>query len=135
MIELIDREQVLQTFDQYCERCDQPYRGDGYLTCKHCRFRDARSIIRSCPAGVSMSQWIPRDDSLPKYDKVVLLSHKDLGVFAGYLAKSSDFKAAKGGFEIININKWWSATSEDDFAFDEITAWMPLPEPYKGVDG
>ena len=135
MIELIDREQVLQTFDQYCERCDQPYRSDRYWECKHCRFRDARSIIRSCPAGVSMSQWIPCSERLPEYEERVLLSCENGDVFVGYLDRHTYFKAKQGGFERKYINKWWDYADEYDFDFDEITAWQPLPESYKGVDG
>lgn len=46
MNDLISRDQVLLTFDMYCEKCHyycNPYE------CRICRFRDARSIIRACP--------------------------------------------------------------------------------------
>lgn len=46
MNDLISRDQVLLTFDMYCEKC---YYYGKYYECQKCRFRDARSIIRACP--------------------------------------------------------------------------------------
>ena len=130
MIELIDREQVLQTFDQYCERCDQPYRSDRYWECKHCRFRDARSIIRSCPAGVSMSQWIPVTERLPEVGDTYIVTIEYKGMFEG--VDAADFVFTGDGYI---DGKWntWNDWVEDLATFYHVTAWMPLPDAYEGV--
>ena len=75
--------------------------------------------------------WIPCSERLPEYEERVLLSCENGDVFVGYLDRHTDFKAKQGGFELIYINKWWDYADDYDFEFDEITAWQPLPEPYK----
>lgn len=62
----------------------------------------------------TISQWIPVSERLPLICEWVIFSDKSGGIEFGYMNKS-------GGWE--NDDGWWKASS--------VTAWMPLPEPYK----
>ena len=42
----INVNRLLELFDQYCDRCGNPYKQGG-LSCRTCRFRDARSIVNT----------------------------------------------------------------------------------------
>ena len=55
--------------------------------------------------------WIPVTERLPEYGKAVLTVNKD------------------GDYEINHIID----DEEGDFFYYGAIAWMPLPEPYKGV--
>ena len=62
--------------------------------------------------------WIPITDELPAYGEEVLLSmNGDYGI--GYLVPTYD----KRQYEW-HHSGWF-------YNFDEVDAWMPLPEPYK----
>ena len=56
--------------------------------------------------------WIPVTERLPEYGKAVLTVNKD------------------GDYEINHIID----DEEGDFFYYGAIAWMPLPEPYKGVN-
>ena len=64
--DLISREQVLLTFDMYCDRC---YDNGKYYGCRICRFRDARSIIRDCPPTATIVM-----DGIWEFDRVTGVS-------------------------------------------------------------
>ena len=65
------------------------------------------------------NKWIPVSERLPEDGEVVLFSTKTDRVFNGrYFADDTDFQ--------------WYAFRDETFVEDNvITAWMPLPEPYK----
>ena len=63
--------------------------------------------------------WIPVTERLPEYGEDVILSmNGDYGI--GYLLPTYD----EGRYEWYHSG-WY-------YDFDEVDAWMPLPEPYRG---
>lgn len=75
-----------------------------------------------------MNKWIPVEDLLPEEGKLVLISLKEL---------DSDTRFADGvGIAILSMDwntheLYWS-TRTTDYDMDEVIAWQPLPERYKG---
>lgn len=76
-----------------------------------CEFIDKQSTIQPEP------HWIPVTERLPEVGKDVLLSYFD-EITIGWLNSDS----------LWSIYDGWKCVSAD-----EIFAWMPLPEPFKGV--
>ena len=66
--------------------------------------------------------WIPCSERLPEEDGVYLITLSD-GV--DYLTIPADFISNH------TWHKWWKIDSEWIY-YDDVTAWQPLPEPYKG---
>ena len=66
-----------------------------------------------------MDKWIPVSERLPEDSELVLFSTKTDRVFEGrYFADNTD--------------RQWYAFRDECFAWNNVvTAWMPLPEPYK----
>lgn len=65
------------------------------------------------------SQWIPCSERLPEEGKEVLIS-SDSGIYIAEL-------------EILDGNVYWNETIEYR-SVKRVSAWCPLPEPYKGED-
>lgn len=65
-------------------------------------------------------EWIPVSERVPEDSELVLFSTKTDRVFTGrYFDDDTDFQ--------------WYAFRDETFVEDNVvTAWMPLPEPYKG---
>ena len=63
--------------------------------------------------GVTVQEWIPVDDRLPKDDEVVIICTDKNFVYAGELIGDTWFLD----------NDSWTAT---------VTHWMPTPQPPKG---
>lgn len=92
--------------------------------CNQCRHNDAEEMegIRDRLIKRLLEQepeWIPVSERLPEDGEVVLFSTKTDRVFNGrYFADDTDFQ--------------WYAFRDETFVEDNvITAWMPLPQPYK----
>ena len=66
-----------------------------------------------------LSKWIPVSEKLPEDRELVLFSTKTNIVFEGtYLDDDTDCK-------------WYVNRGERFIKNNAVTAWMPLPEPYK----
>ena len=74
----------------------------------------AESIINAEP----YSDWIPCSERLPEDERNVLITYYD-DITIGWYRKSE--------------NTWMIYEGETNAEPDEVTAWMPLPESYKGV--
>lgn len=68
----------------------------------------------------SAKQWIPCSEQKPEKEKEVLICTEHGMITDGIF---------HGDGEII---EWDGATGDRCFDSDEVIAWMPLPEPYKG---
>ena len=68
----------------------------------------------------AIPHWIPVEQELPEDDTVVLVCGKSGGI---YTAIHNNSKAW--------IRGWWKMNSKNHHC--NPIAWMPLPEPYKGV--
>lgn len=83
----------------------------------HCGLETAMDIISELPPTHTeriTSRWIPCGERQPENDNDVLVQMNDGSMMVDYRAASS--------------NGWFWAEFDD-----EPVAWMPLPEPYKGV--
>lgn len=80
-------------------------------------------------------EWIPVSEKLPKYNKTVLISVKQIGKEARvFTAQRRKRFKTPDIFECCTDNDgWWDfrISAWDDH---EVLAWMPLPEPYKEGD-
>lgn len=79
---------------------------------------EARKAIRALP---STDNWIPCSERFPEDVEIgeeyptVIFCTKD-AVYVGF------YEYYRGG-------RWWAA---EEYTVDNVIAWMPLPEPYKG---
>lgn len=78
-------------------------------------------IIDQMPT-ITMPQWIRAEERLPERNKEVLI----------YLSEYDSVETA-ALFEIpsLNLKEW--AQNEDAYMLDEVSYWMPLPEPPEEV--
>ncbi len=83
--------------------------GNGKLSAWDCADA-ARSVLGDLPS--AQPQWISVTEAMPDEHNRVLILTDDGTIFIG------------------DHNEYW----EDDYEFeiDDVIAWMPLPEPYKG---
>ena len=81
--------------------------------------RFARRIRKLPPVNPTKTGWIPVSERLPEDSELVLFSTKTDRVF-------------EGRFFADNTDRQWYAFRDETFAWNNVvTAWMPLPEPYK----
>ncbi len=90
------------------------------------RLTDVDCVVENLYGTADRPQgWIPCSERLPEYRKLVLVTTRDLRVKPAYLDSIQDD----------GTDDWWSIPLDDtDCALWNIVAWMPLPEPMKGVD-
>ena len=68
---------------------------------------------------LEQTRWIPASERLPEDRELILFSTKTDRVFEGRYFDD-------------NTNRQWYSFRDDTFAWNNVvTAWMPLPEPYK----
>lgn len=91
----------------------------------------AMEKIESIP---SAQQWIPVSKRLPEEDKEVLITYKGKGDELDKPYSNIDItnygQMYFGGNKVGNYKHW---RSPFQYFYDnyEVTAWMPLPEPYQ----
>ena len=68
---------------------------------------------------IEPQQWIPCSERLPKVGQDVLFSVQDLFVSEGCLRDDGDWSQFR-----------WQAIQKKE----AVTAWMPLPEPWRGEE-
>ena len=69
---------------------------------------------------IEQTTWIPVSERLPEDSELVLFSTKTDRVF-------------EGRFFADDTDRQWYSFRDETFAWNNVvTAWMPLPEPYKG---
>ena len=90
-------------------------------------FKGICNVIKKCPSAepdvpdTNVGKWIPVSDRLPEDVEIgeeyptVIFCTKD-AVYVGF-------------YEYYLGGRWWTA---EDYTVDNVIAWMPLPEPYKG---
>lgn len=81
--------------------------------------------------------WIPATERLPEEDKEVLITYKGKGdeLYKPYsnIDITTYGQMYFGGNKVGN-HKHWRPTFQYFNDNYEVTAWMPVPEPYKGGD-
>ena len=110
---------------------------------EHILVHSALRLLREAPTIDAVPRWIPCEERLPKDLEVVNITwvnHRPVGYY--FDIKDKPFTATAIHYR----DKWWwySPVCEDLLAeygesgcdeMDadiEVTAWMPLPEPYEG---
>lgn len=111
MSDLISREAAI---DAICNSgCGSKFCG---LPC------DDVAALKALPSAQPEQRWIPCNTALPKDEEEVIASiHDNSGDYA-YDYTTSGWYAAAGEF--------WVVDNEANMC---VTAWMPLPEPYREV--
>ena len=85
----------------------------------------ARKLIDEQPTIHPEPHWIPVTERLPKPRESVIISVN--GKYGDWIGEGCYWETTEN--HVIWKGYRWNATYWDD----EIIAWMPLPEPYKGV--
>ena len=76
--------------------------------------------------------WIPVTERLPEDGQEVLVTiEKQVDVFDGYSDRRTVWHAMMHDDE---EEKHFCIWGDKQHLFSEVVAWMPLPEPYKGVN-
>ena len=89
------------------------------VTESFCKDIDEQPTIQPEP------HWIPVTERLPKPRESVIISVN--GKYGDWIGEGCYWETTEN--HVIWKGYRWNAT----YWGDEITAWMPLPEPYKGV--
>lgn len=76
--------------------------------------------IEDAPTVNSQSNWIPVKQELPQDDTIVLVCGKNGGIYTAIYNNSKAW-----------VKGWWKMNSKNHHC--NPIAWMPLPEPFKGV--
>jgi hypothetical protein len=74
--------------------------------------------ILDIPSAEPERKWIPVTEALPEKKEMVLITNNKGHVRCGQY---------QGTFEDKNYRWWWKHNT-----LEEVIAWMPLPESYKG---
>ena len=85
-------------------------------------FESGKKVIEhleQMPSTEPKMKWIPCSERLPNVGENVLFT---TDIYGGYVAEGD--RRADG--------KWWQYRWNSLLQNDEVTAWMPLPKPYKG---
>ena len=81
-------------------------------------WNEVYNAIKELP---SAQQWIPCFERLPEEDGLEVLFSSRFGRV--HIGKYHDDAS---------LNRWFSYRDKIRLMNDEVTAWMPLPEPYEG---
>ena len=77
---------------------------------------------------VDIPHWTPCSEKMPKPNR-----HNELNVDVYYLAQTEYGDMIVASYNESHEGKtWWEQMYSYRIFDDEIVAWMPLPEPYKG---
>ena len=82
---------------------------DGYTA-------EAREALDMAISALEAQEWIPVSERLPKVGHSVLFSRRSMGAREGCLQADG---------------KWWQYRWNEMLNADQVTAWKPLPEPYR----
>lgn len=113
MTRLIDADALMNAFNEAQVEFDECYKGLGR----------AKAITDSAPTVERpKGKWIPVRERLPEDRELILFSTKTDRVFQGKFFED-------------NTDRQWYSFRDDAWAWNNVvTAWQPLPEPYKEAD-
>lgn len=87
------------------------------------QLREAAALVAKKSAELLERRWIPVTERLPEYDaRVLAFDMRAKNKYIGIWTREKD--PDDGNDCWFDLAGWW-------YAFDEITHWMPLPEPPK----
>lgn len=114
---LIDADELIRTINQTC-------------SLKVVSLSNLVDIIERRPTIDAAPKWIPCKEKLPEYLDYVLLSSPEYGLKIGARSRKSNFDSWYLN-EPLDCDVWHVILSNPWYDFEDFTAWMPLPEPYK----
>lgn len=119
MAEYIDREKLLKAMEKMCNRVCDYSPAQRYFMCGSCTLGSAFELVEEFHAvDVQPVKWISVYDQLPDYNMVVIVTDGE-NVGTGYR-----YALGETGF------MGW-AVPFADIEEDDVSHWMPLPEPPK----
>ena len=122
MSDLIRRKDVENTIQRLCDLCGEDERYNGVM-CGACNLDNFIRVLDDIPSAELEQRWIPVTEALPdNMDRILVTIVRPNGEKR---VRSGDYY--KGYFMMDNGDTW----NETD---EEILAWMPLVEPYRGTD-
>lgn len=120
MSDLIERQAAIDALADYIHNVDRVY-STGKLTHKDC-MDSAHSVLDELPSA-EPEWWIPCSERLPEDDTLMLVNYID------HRPDAMDIWI--GWHEMENV--WYIDGEAHSREFgNEVIAWMPLPESYKG---
>jgi len=126
MSDLISRQDAIDVLDVLCQehRYKIPGKAETYSQYNEA-WQDAldraEGAIGNLPSAEPEPHWIPCSEKLPKYYDYVLLTRK-WGSLPTIGARA----------ERDNRDFWLTNSGRSEEDFNEVIAWMPLPDPWKG---
>jgi len=137
MSDLIDRAEVMKLLDEQCWNGMFTYfRGEHHVNC-------FRELVKAIPSVEIKGEWIPVSERLPEDLEPVNITWVNHNP-ESYYADIKDKPFTATGVYFNGQWYWWSTLCTDILAeyshnYDdiiddaiEITAWQPLPSPWKG---
>lgn len=109
MADLISIDAVMELFDWWEHEYDEI---DSYI-------RNIRQDVLTLPTIEAEPRWIPVTEKLPETDGIYLITD------------------ASCGYEDVRESFYYHNDVDYDdpyWDYNNVTAWMPLPEPYRGVE-
>ena len=82
-------------------------------------WREVIQIVTDAPTIAPEPHWIPVEQALPEDERNVLITYYD-EITVGWYRASED--------------TWLIYEGDANVEPEEVTAWMPLPEPYRGEE-
>lgn len=116
----IDADAVPQEFWEY--EFDGKWRG--------CTIKD---LLDSQPTIQPEPHWIPVTEMLPKEKDAGILKKLGKNKRSDYVIATVDVKGERMTVTACTYDGVWDWNMKYAFPEYEIVAWMPLPEPYRGV--
>lgn len=101
---------------------------DMFEECRNCSLLYKEQVLELIDMTPTIDQWIPCSERLPEPNR-----HDALNVDVYYLAQTEFGDMIVASYnESHEGTKWWEQIYSYRIFDDEIVAWMPLPEPWKG---
>lgn len=132
----ISREQTLKAFAEKCggECACCEYNGSGYDTAENCK------LIKSMPSVTSQQiRWIPVSERAADFPCLACDIFKQIFIPSGIVVLNN--RCYDGKDFDFNVEKFLKGKEITTYGGEklyvkprEITAWMPLPEPYQSND-
>ena len=111
MNDLIDRQAAITAIQN--AYCDTEGGEDKCAVWKNVGLTEALHIMQDLPSAQPEQRWIPCSERLPE-PRIDVWCNSDMGQMVGYYEE--------------NVETWYGR----DYLELMVTAWMPLPEPWRG---
>ena len=113
-------EEAIIHAEEVAERCAVT---DGNIKCES-EHRQLAEWLKELKQLKEQTRWIPVSEKLPKDHENVLI----------YLSSNQITIGSYNSHRLPFMDKpiGWGADAPHDWSSDDVVAWMPLPQPYKG---